>query len=116
LTPTGKLQQNFLTNRYVVVTKELQELFQGAGFTWNSVNMVKIYASALLESGGVLTPTDKFYIALDAIRLENVTSLNPLYGLTGYTVIRNTNSRTIVKLSNTTNLVEFRFALGVGVS
>jgi hypothetical protein len=113
LTPVGKLQQNFLTNRYVVVTKELQELFQGAGFTWNNVSMVKIYASVLDSSN---EPTDKFYIALDAIRLENVTSLNPLYGLTGYTVIRNVQSRTIVKLSNTTNLVEFRFALGVGVS
>jgi hypothetical protein len=97
----------------VVVTKELQELFQGSGFTWNNVSMVKIYASVLDSSN---EPTDKFYIALDAVRLENVTSLNPLYGLTGYTVIRNVQSRTIVKLSNTTNLVEFRFALGVGVS
>lgn len=113
LTPVGPKQQNFETNRYVVVTKELQELFQGAGFTWNNVSMVKIYAS-VLDSGN--EPTSDFYVALDAIRLENVTSLNPLYGLTGYTVIRNTDSRTIVKLSNTTNLVEFRFALGVGVS
>lgn len=113
LTPVGPKQQNFLTNRYVVVTKELQELFQGAGFTWNNVSMVKIYASVLDSSD---EPTGDFYIALDAIRLENVTSLNPLYGLTGYTVIKNVQSRTIVKLSNTTNLVEFRFALGVGVS
>lgn len=113
LTPVGSTQQNFLTNRYVVVTKELQELFQGTGFTWNNVSMVKIYSS-VLDSGG--TPTSSFYVALDAIRLENVTSLNPLYGLTGYTVIKNVQSRTIVKLSNTTNLVEFRFALGVGVS
>jgi hypothetical protein len=119
LTPTARTkatdpyQQNFLTNRYVVVTKELQDLFQGAGFTWNNVSMVKIYASVLDSSN---EPTADFYVALDAVRLENVTSLNPLYGLTGYTVIKNVQSRTIVKLSNTTNLVEFRFALGVGVS
>lgn len=113
LTPSNKYEQDFTTNRYVVVTKELQELYQGDSFTWNNVNVVKIYAS-VLDSSNV--PTGNFYIALDAIRLENVTSINPLYGLTGYTVVKNVQSRTIVKLSNTTNLVEFRFALGVGVS
>ena len=112
LTPTSPLEQNFLTNRYVVVTKELQDLFQGAGFTWNNASVVKVYASVLDSSN---QPTGAFYIALDAIRLENVTSPNPLYGLTGYTVIKNVQSKTIVKLSNTTSLVEFRFALGVGV-
>ena len=113
LTPTGPYQQDLSTNRYVVVTKELQELYQGDTFTWNNVSVAKIYASVLNSSN---VATEKFYVALDAIRLENVTSANPLYGLTGYTVVKNVQSKTVVKLSNTTNLVEFRFALGVEVS
>ena len=57
--------------------------------------------------------SDNFYIALDALRLENTTSTNPLYGLTGYSVIKNTGSLPIVKVSNTSSLIEFRFAMDV---
>lgn len=108
-TPTA-VQQNLITNRYVVSTKELQELYVSDGFTWSGVKVVKIYSTVFNEENA---PTDAYYVALDAIRLENVSSLNPLYGLTGYSVIKNSGSRTIVKLSNTTSLVEFRFALNV---
>lgn len=111
-TPTAT-QQNLITNRYVVSTKELQDLYVSSGFTWNNVKVVKIYSTVFDGSG---LPTADYYVALDAIRLENVSSLNPLYGLTGYSVVRNTSARTIVKLSNTTNLVEFRFALNVSPS
>jgi hypothetical protein len=54
-----------------------------------------------------------FFIALDAIRLDNVSTVNPLYGLTGYSIIQNDNAETIVKSPNTTNYVEFRFILDV---
>jgi hypothetical protein len=101
---------DFEANRYIVITKELKDLVKSQSFTWNSVNSVKIYAS-VLGSGG--TPTSDYYVALDALRLENTTSINPLYGLTGYSVVRSPDSLPIVKVSNTANLVEFRFALDV---
>jgi hypothetical protein len=50
---------------------------------------------------------------LDALRLENVTSENPLYGLTGYSTVRTQEARTVTKLANTTNFIEFRFAMDV---
>jgi hypothetical protein len=101
---------DFATNRYVVSTKQLQELAKSQiGFTWNAVNVVSIYSTVLVDS----EPSDQFYVGLDAIRLENVSSENPLYGLTGYSVLKNNNANTIVKPANTTNYLEFRFAIGV---
>ena len=57
-------------------------------------------------------PTD-YFVGLDAIRLENTTTTNALYGMTGYSVIRNGAGESIVKNPNTSNLIEFRFGVGV---
>jgi hypothetical protein len=107
---TGAGQQDFENNRYVVVTKPLKDLVKSTAFTWDSVTVVKIWAS-VLDAGG--NPTDDYYVALDALRLENTTSANPLYGLTGYSVVKSQDALPIVKIPNTANLVEFRFALDV---
>jgi len=100
---------DFSTERYFVVRKQLQQLHTTANFTWNAVNVVKIYACIL---DGV-TPSSDYYVSLDAIRLENVSSINPLYGLTGYSVIQTQDASTIIKNPNTSNYVEFRFSVGV---
>jgi hypothetical protein len=101
--------QDFLTNRYFVVTKQLQELYTSANFTWNAVTVVKIYA-CVIDAG---VPSEDYYVALDAIRLENVATINPLYGLTGYSVIKTDGAETIIKSPNTSNYIEFRFSIGV---
>jgi len=100
---------DFATNRYFVITKQLQELYKSSGFTWSTVNVVKIYATVLNNS----VPSSDFYVCLDAIRLENKNTANPLYGLTGYSVMKNSEAKTIVKSANTTNYLEFRFGLDV---
>ena len=101
---------DFSTNRYFVITKTLQELTKSTdGFDWNSVTNVKIYTTAIVNNN----KSSDFYICLDALRLENITSVNPLYGLVGYTVIKNTDAKTIVKDANTTSYIEFKFSLGV---
>ncbi len=114
---SGNLENSiadFETNRYFVVSKQLQELYTSANFTWNAVTTVKIYACVLVEeSGPTLVPSEDYYIALDALRLENIATVNPLYGLTGYSVIKNDEAETIVKSPNTSNYVEFRFSIGV---
>ena len=101
--------QDFETNRYFIVSKELQELYTTANFTWDAVTVVKIYAS-VIDAG---VPSEDYYIALDAMRLENTQTTNPLYGLTGYSVVKNDNAETITKSPNTSNYVEFRFTVGV---
>ena len=102
---------DFENNRYYVVTKELQELVTTPNFTWDSVTVAKIYAS--VEPAGTSTPTEDYYVALDAMRLENTSTSNPLYGMTGYTVVKNTDAETVIKSPNTSNYVEFRFTVGV---
>ena len=109
---SGNLENSiadFETNRYFVISKQLQELYTTANFTWDAVTVVKIYA-CVIDSG---VPSENYYVALDAMRLENIATVNPLYGLTGYSIIKNDNAETIVKSPNTSNYVEFRFSIGV---
>jgi hypothetical protein len=47
------------------------------------------------------------------MRIENITAQNPLYGLVGYTVLKTSDGRPIVKAERTNNLIEFRFAVDV---
>jgi hypothetical protein len=54
-----------------------------------------------------------FYISLDGIRLDNVATANPLYGLTGYSLVQNVESSPIVKVPNSSNYIEYRFVLDV---
>lgn len=125
---SGSLRFNFQTaqnaltaSRYQVVSVPLGSGVVTGNFLWSKVNNVNFYAAAVDSSGNLLqttdpTPLPTYYVSLDALRLENISSVNPLYGLTGYTVIKNSENgfaRPIVKLSNTSAMVEFR--LGVGV-
>ena len=104
--------QIFSDDRYVVAKQKLKDLVKSPGFTWNTINVVKIYAMVYDESGSG-APSDDFYIALDGLRFENLTSPNPLYGLTGYSVIKNAGGLPIVKEPNSSNIVEFRYGMDV---
>lgn len=98
------------TNRYIVLERTLSAFSISSGFNWSRVVKVNIYGGVYSNS---TTLSEDFYIGFDAIRLENITSENPLYGLTGYSILVTPDQLPIVKLPNTSSLVEFR--LGVGV-
>ena len=74
---------------------------------------VETNVTATTATGTAEAPSSNYLVGLDALRLENVSTLNPLYGLTGYSVIRTDDARPIVKDANSSNLVEFRFGLDV---
>lgn len=95
------------SHRYIVVSEKLEDLIKTPNFAWSGVNVVKVYVSV-----DDPTPSD-YYVCLDAIRLENVSDVNPLYGLTAYSKIINDNALPFIKAQNSSNLVEFRFGLGV---
>ena len=100
------------TNRYYVVAKKLQDIYKTTAFSWDAVTQVYAYASVEVST----TPSANYYIALDALRIENVTTTNPLYGLTGYTVVQNlvgTYPRPVIKDVNTSSYVEFRLIADV---
>lgn len=98
------------TNRYFVIKTTLADLIKTTTFSWNSVKLVKIYASVFDASNNL---TDNYYISLDALRFENIASENPLYGLVGYSAIRTDDALPIMKEANSSNMIEFRFGLDV---
>jgi hypothetical protein len=102
-------KRDFSENRYFVIAKELQSLYKTPAFTWNGVDVVKIFASVLTDD----SPSGDHFVFLDAVRLENISTVDPLYAMTGYSKVRTQDARTIVKTANTSNFVEFRFALGL---
>lgn len=101
---------DFSESRYKVLSVQLEDLVKSAEFSWGAMAIVKIYASVLDSNGD---PDTDYFVAVDAIRFENLNTKNSLYGLTGYTVLKTENSYPVVKEANTANLVEFRFAMDV---
>jgi hypothetical protein len=102
--------QDFSTNRYCVVSKRLDQLtYSTTTFSWKNVTTIRVYASALIGS----TPSANYFVALDAIRMDNISTINPLYGMTGYSIVQNTNKQTSIKEPNTNNYIEFRVVTDV---
>ena len=101
---------DFDANRYFAISKTLGNFVLQQGFSWATIRTAKIY-SCVVTSALVV---DTHYIAFDAIRFDNVNTVNPLYGLVGYTVVQNADGEPITKSTNTNNYVEFRMALDIG--
>ena len=57
--------------------------------------------------------TSNYKVVMDGLRIDNVTSQNPLYTMVGYDIIRNDNAYPILKSENTNNYIEYRFGIGV---
>lgn len=114
---SGANQTDF-SNRYLVYSQTLENLNTDDGFDFKAITGIKV-SSVIGGAQGTSVPSD-FYIALDGLRIDNISSGNSLYGLVGYSPIRNyTQSgstytpKPIVKDQNTSNLIEFRFNIGV---
>ena len=69
--------------------------------------------SAVGGAARAVGPSSKFFVGLDGLRMENNTAENPIYGLVGYSVVRNRDARPFVKESNSANIIEFRFGMDV---
>lgn len=96
-------------NRYVVVTKSLSDFERDSNFTFSNINGIRMYTSVLV--GGV--PTDNYLVVYDGLRIDNVSTINPLYALVGYDVIKTDDAQPILKEENTNNYIEYRFGIGV---
>lgn len=98
--------------RYFISSINISDMTKSSDFAWSNVNYVKVAATA---------ESNSYSIALDGLRVDNVNSLSPLYGLVGYTIIRNSTitstgvelSSPIVKDKDKTSFVEFRFQAAV---
>jgi len=79
-------------------------------FDATGTNLSKTAVSPAGHANGY---SSKYYVGLDSVRIENTTTVNPLYGLVGYTVAKTTGGLPIIKETNTSSLLEFRFAMDV---
>jgi hypothetical protein len=66
-----------------------------------------------VEDDSEIIGSNNHYIALDGLRLDNVSTNNPLYKMVGYSPTRTDTGKPIIKFKNTNNFVEFRFGLDV---
>ena len=100
---------SFSGSRYRVFTGSIDTAIRSSGWSWSMADTVRVYASVLKNT----STSANHYVCLDGIRIENTSTANPIYGMTGYSVIKNTGSLPIIKSPNTTNYIEFRFGLGI---
>lgn len=106
---------DFSSYRYAVVKKKIGDLvLSSPSFDFKNISKVEVAVSV---TGANSATADSFYVGIDALRLENLTSFTSLYGLTAYSPIVNVNSSNdaapVIKQSNTSNFIEFRFNVGV---
>jgi hypothetical protein len=106
---SADLTYNGDSNRYYVVNKNISDFIKDNTFSFANINYIRLYASVLV--GGV--PTEDYYVVFDGIRIENISTDNPLYSLIGYNVINTDDGYPILKQENTNNYVEYRFGIGV---
>lgn len=82
-------QAQLLGSRYIVLTKALSELAYSANFSWTNVRVVKISVGCDAPAG---MTSDDFFVFIDGIRFDNVSTNNPLYGLTAYSIVRDNST------------------------
>lgn len=100
-------------NNYKAVSIPISDLVTTQDFTPSQIRVARIFCFVGIDDGGTVVGSPNHYIALDGIRLDNVSTENPLYKMVGYSPIQNSSGYPVIKFDNTNNYVEFRFALGV---
>jgi hypothetical protein len=103
-----------LTNdRYKVISFPVSDLINTPDFSSDQITVAKIYCQVTTQGVGSLVGSDEHYVALDGIRIDNVSTVNPLYKMVGYSSTRTVDGYPIIKYRNSNNFVEFRFGIGV---
>jgi hypothetical protein len=103
-------------SRYNVEAFQIKDLTAvGTSPTLYNINRVRF---SIAKTGG--SATELNWLLLDGLRIDNTSSFNSSFGLVAYKVIVNpvtigmtTLGMPIIKASNTTNFIEFRFRLDV---
>lgn len=108
--------KNLVNDKYVVATSPLHALSYSPDFSWTDVRVVRISAHCTdaVSPPGLLS--EDFFVFLDGIRFENLSSNNPLYGMTAYSIVRDNSvsvPAAIVSSVGEPGYVEFRLNLEV---
>jgi|DEB0MinimDraft_6_1074348.scaffolds.fasta_scaffold45772_2 hypothetical protein len=102
--PIDKMHENGTDYKlYQVIEQKLDDITYSPNFTWQETRWVEI----TIENGD-----PNWYIALDAMRFDNVSTPNPIYVMSGYTVAADI----LNKVTGTNSYIEYRFSLETAVS
>ena len=104
----------FTNDRYKVINIPISSLVTSPDFSSEQIRVARVFASVVDTDGGQTSTSSNHYVELEGLRIENDTTVNPIYGMVGYSVVRTDTGEPIYKYQNTNNYVEFRFNLGVG--
>lgn len=104
----------FTGDRYKVIEIPISDLITSADFSSLEIRIARIFASVVHTESGQQKTSPYHYVELEGLRLENTSTINPVYGMVGYSVVRTADGQPLYKFQNTNNYVEFRFNLDVG--
>jgi hypothetical protein len=105
---------DFAGDRYKVIEIPISDLITTPDFSSQQIRVARVFSSVVYTTGGQQMASPVHYVELEGIRLENDTTVNPVYGMVGYSVVRTSDGQPLYKFQNTNNYVEFRFNLDVG--
>ena len=105
---------DFAGDRYKVIEIPISDLITTPDFSSQQIRVARVFSSVVYTTGGQQMASPVHYVELEGIRLENDTTVNPVYGMVGYSVVRTGDGQPLYKFQNTNNYVEFRFNLDVG--
>ena len=98
----------FIDNSYHVAEIPISDLITSDDFASGEIRIARIFVS-IVDDG---SPSDDWYVALDGFRIDNISTINPLYKMVGYSIVK-IDGNPIVKFQNTNNYIEFRLSLGL---
>lgn len=107
--PGGVALSPLAKSSHQVVSFPISSLLTSTDFSSSEVTICRIYSSVIY--GGV--PSSNHFVCFDGLRLDNVTTENPVYKMSAYSIVQNSTGNPIIKLSNSNNYIEFRFSLGI---
>lgn len=93
--------------RYKVITRNLSDFEITGSFSWSDIDLIRIYCS--VNS----TQPERYYVIFDGMRLENVSTKNPLYAMIGAEYLKTDSGYPVLKEQNSTSYIEYRFGIGV---
>lgn len=94
---------------YQVVRFKISDLITDENFNASDISVCRIFTCVIKDG----EPSPNHYVSYDGFRIDNVTTENPVYKLSGYSVVQNVNGYPIIKLPNSNNYIEFRLSLGL---
>ena len=99
---------DFISSSYQVKEIPISDLITSDDFSSTEIRICRVFVS-VVDDG---SPSDDFYVALDGFRIDNISTINPLYKMVGYSIVK-IDGNPIVKFQNTNNYIEFRLSLGL---